>query len=266
MVTSSPRGSVRPAELSGQSTRFGELLRRWRLRRGLSQLALAAAASTPARHVSFLETGRSRPGTDLVLRLAAALDVPLRGRNELLSAAGLAPQYTHHPFADAVLTPYREAITYTLHALNPYPALVIDREMRVVDANPAARGAFHLRDEQPSTLFDLLFQSGGVREHMTNFPEVAWAWHDRLARESSGDAAAEALLARVDAELRAVPRPSQSSDLLFCPTLRIEGQLIRTVGMSIRFAPGADVTLQELAIEVLYPRDATADAFFRAQA
>src|SRR5262245_64626794 len=96
----------RPDRPPSRQSRFGELLRRWRVRRGMSQLALAGAAGTPPRHVSFLETGRSRPGADLVLRLADALDVPLRGRNELMAAAGLAADYTQHALSDEALAPY----------------------------------------------------------------------------------------------------------------------------------------------------------------
>ncbi len=243
---------------------FGELLRRWRARRGMSQLALAAAACTTARHVSFLETGRSRPGAELVLRLAQALDVPLRARNELLTAAGLAKGYTQHPLSDAVLLPYRRAISHTLGALDPYPAIVVDRALTIADANLAAKRVFALPGAGAPSLVDLLFAAGGLRQLLLNFPQVAWAWHDRIVRESSGDAQAEALIARVTKELRNVPRPTETGDeLLICPTFRVGEQVIRTVGMSVRFAPGNDVTLQELAIEVLYPRDAVGEAFFR---
>lgn len=230
----------------------------------MSQLALAAAAGTPARHVSFLETGRSRPGVELVLRLSEALDVPLRARNELLAAAGLAQSYSHHPLSDAVLAPYRRAINHTLGALDPYPAIVIDRALTIVDANRAARRVFALPGSGTTTVMDLLFAAGGLRQLLLNFPRVAWAWHDRLVRESSGDPQAEVLIARVAEQLTRVPRPTEIGDgPLICPTFRVGDQVIETVGMSVRFAPSRDVTLQELAIEVLYPRDDAADAFFR---
>jgi transcriptional regulator with XRE-family HTH domain len=250
-------------------SRFGELLRRWRTRRGMSQLTLAAAAGTPARHISFLETGRSRPGAELVLRLAAALDVPLRGRNDLLDAAGFAAAYAHHPLGDAVLAPYRRAIAHTLGALDPYPAIVIDRALEIVDANTAAKRLFALPASAPAPTFvELLFGVDGLRERLVNFADIAWAWHDRLVRETSGDAAAEALLRRVAEELRETARTAGGSahDLLICPTLRIGDQLVHTIGMTVRFAPSREVTLQELSIEVLYPRDALAEAVFRAGA
>lgn len=235
----------------------------------MSQLALAAAVGTPARHISFLETGRSRPGADLVLRLAEALNVPLRARNELLDAAGLAAAYAHHPLGDAVLEPYRRAITHTLGALDPYPAIVIDRGLEIVDSNAAAKRlfAFPATGRVP-TLVELLFGAAGFRQQLLNFAEVAWAWHDRLDRESSGDPAAQALLQRIAHELRDTARTTEgeADELLICPTLRVGDKVVRTIGMTIRFAPGREVTLQELSIEVLYPRDALADAVFRADA
>jgi transcriptional regulator with XRE-family HTH domain len=255
-----------PLERPAQPSRFGAELRRWRIRRGLSQLSLATTAGTTARHVSFLETGRSRPGAELVLRLADALDVPLRARNGLLEAAGLPIAYPHHALAAAILAPYRHAIEYTLGALDPYPAVVVDRALAIVDANRAARRWFALADDgvRP-TLVDLLFGPGGLREQVVNYADVAWAWHDRLVRESSGDAVAEDLVRRVASSLRDTPRAAGArDDLVICPTLRVGDQIVRTVGMTVRFAPGREVTLQELSIEVLYPRDAIAEAVFRA--
>lgn len=232
----------------------------------MSQLSLAMTAGTTARHVSFLETGRSRPGAELVLRLADALDVPLRARNELLEAAGLPIAYPHHALADAVLAPYRRAIEYTLGALDPYPAVVVDRALAIVDANRAGRRWFALGEGAARTTFvDLLFGSGGLREQIVNFADVAWAWHDRLVRDSSGDAVAEELIRRVAESLRDTPRPTGArEDLVICPTLRLGDQIVRTVGMTVRFAPSREVTLQELSIEVLYPRDAIAEAVLRA--
>lgn len=73
-----------------QSPRVGVLLREWRRRRRLSQLDLALLADTSTRHLSCVETGRSRPSRTMVLRLADALEVPLRERNTLLLAADYA--------------------------------------------------------------------------------------------------------------------------------------------------------------------------------
>jgi transcriptional regulator with XRE-family HTH domain len=114
----------------------GELLRQWRRRRGLSQLALAGAAGVSARHLSFVETGRSRPSRALLLRLGEHLDVPLRDRNALLLAAGLAPAYPQHRLDDPPMAAVADAVARILAAYEPYPALVVDRRWELVDANP----------------------------------------------------------------------------------------------------------------------------------
>src|SRR5262249_10461315 len=105
-------------------TAFGQLLRHWRGLRGLSRLALANLVGTSPRHLSFIETGRSRPRREMVLRLVDVLDVPLRGRNEWLGAAGLPAEYPQHHFASAALAPYRRAVEHLLGALEPFPGYV----------------------------------------------------------------------------------------------------------------------------------------------
>jgi transcriptional regulator with XRE-family HTH domain len=118
---------------------FGALLRHWRRDRGRSQLDLAIEAETSPRHVSFIETGRSRPGRELVLRLAEALELPLRDRNELLVAAGLAREFPEHPLDDDQLRPYRNAIRALLDRHDPYPASAVDVLGRVLMTNAATR-------------------------------------------------------------------------------------------------------------------------------
>ena len=115
----------------------GGLLRRWRERRGLSQLELALRADVSARHVSFLENGRSRPTREMVLRLSERLEVPLRERNTLLLAAGFAPAYPEHSLGDVPMAAVSTAIRQILRAHLPYPALVVDRHWNLVEANDA---------------------------------------------------------------------------------------------------------------------------------
>ena len=118
-------------------TEVGVLLRGWRRRRGLSQLALAGAAGVSARHLSFVETGRSRPSRAMLLRLGEHLDVPLRDRNALLLAAGLAPAYPQRRLDDPPMAAVADAVARILTAYEPYPALVVDRHWELVDANHA---------------------------------------------------------------------------------------------------------------------------------
>src|SRR5689334_2515372 len=117
----------------------GDLLRDWRQRRRLSQLDLAVEAEVSTRHLSFVETGRSRPSRELVLHLAEHLDVPLRERNALLLAAGYAPIYGETPLDSAEMTPVRDAVNKILAGHEPFPAVVVDRRWNLVSANrPAA--------------------------------------------------------------------------------------------------------------------------------
>src|SRR5687767_5786510 len=104
---------------------FGAQLRRWRGQRGLSQLALALQADVSARHLSWLETGKAAPSRAMVLRLAERLELPLRERNGLLTAAGYAPLYRERPFGDQALTPARDAMQRLLTAHEPWPALAV---------------------------------------------------------------------------------------------------------------------------------------------
>src|SRR3954465_13112341 len=105
----------------------GPLLRDWRRRRRLSQLDLALEAGISARHLSFVETGRSRPSADMVLLLAQQLDVPLRERNQLMPAAGYAPAYEQRTLDDPEMAPVSAAVQQVLRGHEPYPALIVDR-------------------------------------------------------------------------------------------------------------------------------------------
>lgn len=127
----------------------GSLLRTWRERRGISQLELAGRADSSSRHISFVETGRSRPSEEMVLRLAEHLDVPVRDRNALLLAAGYAPRYAHTPLDDPSMEVLREALERLLTGYEPYPALVVDATYNVVAAN---RGITMLLEGMPEHL------------------------------------------------------------------------------------------------------------------
>src|SRR5436190_8575996 len=111
----------------GSESRAGTLLREWRQRRRRTQLDLALDAGTSARHLSFVETGRSLPGRDLLLRISDELDIPFRERNELLLAAGHAPAVPERSLEDPELAPVRQALDLILERHEPYPAVVLDR-------------------------------------------------------------------------------------------------------------------------------------------
>ncbi len=123
----------------------GELIRDWRQRRHLTQLDLASMAETSTRHVSFIETGRSLPSRVMLMRLAERLEVPLRERNVLMTAAGLAPVYRQRPLDDPALQQARAAIDMVLTGHEPYPAVAIDRHWNLVAANRALRRCWRAR-------------------------------------------------------------------------------------------------------------------------
>lgn len=243
---------------------FSAQLRAWRQARGVSQLALALEAGTTSRHVSFLETGRSRPTSDMVLRLAAALGLPLRDRNRLLEAAGLPPHFVEAPLERELLAPYRAAVERLLQAHEPYPALVADRVWNVVAANDAC-----------ATLFggDLLGQNlvrrwADSHDAIENWPEVAGAalahLHRQLRATPNDEALRELAQLIADAAPMTAELSSSGAELVVCPRFRVGDTVLRTTVLAARFDHPLEVTLEELRIELIYPLDSATADFFRA--
>jgi transcriptional regulator with XRE-family HTH domain len=253
----------------GTSSPFGRLLRHWRARSGVSQLALAEQAATTARHVSFLETGRSRPGRELVLRLAAALDVPIRERNAMLAAAGLAPAYPAHDLDDEAMRPVRFVLERLLKSHEPYPAWVVGRGLRFLVANRGAEALFPgMCALSPETIVDLWFGPGPFRDVVENWQDVVWAGIAGLRREAArtGDPALLALARRAEAHAGGVPpaEPDAFPELLvICPRLKIGDTTVRTISTVMRFDTAVEVTLSELRVEMMFPADEASAAFFR---
>ena len=255
----------------GQATAFGRHLKRWRRQRGLSQLDLAVRADLSQRHVSFIETGRSRPRADVVQRVAEALEVPLRDRNILLEAAGLAPVYPEVPLSDGAAEPFRSTIRKMLESHEPYPAYVINRWWDLIDANAAGRRIFQETGDGPMNLVDTILGPGPTREMIDNFSAVAPVLLRRIRREvadSGPDERLQDILTRAEAYLSDVPVDVEETgtDLVVCPHLRIGNQVIKTVSMVARFGTAREVTLDELRVELVFPRDEEAEAFFKQSA
>ncbi|MFC4785031.1 helix-turn-helix domain-containing protein [Nocardioides sp. MAHUQ-72] len=245
----------------------GHLLRSWRQRRRLTQLDLALSSQVSARHLSFVETGRSRPTREMILHLSETLDVPLRQRNELLLAGGFAPAYPEHQLADAPMAAISDAINRILDAHDPYPAVVVDRHWELVAANRATAllldgVAGHLL-EPPANVLRLSLHPEGLAPRISNLAE--WRAHllGRLERQaqSTGDAALAVLLD----ELRALPGSTDGSghrDALVVPLrCRVGDVELSLFSTTTVFGTPLDVTVAELAIETFYPTDAsTAEA------
>ncbi|MEV0808007.1 helix-turn-helix transcriptional regulator [Micromonospora sp. NPDC050200] len=241
----------------------GRLLRQWRHRRRLSQLALAVEADVSARHLSFVETGRSTPSRELVLRLADQLDVPLRERNALLLAAGYAPVYSHAPLGSPELGPVLDAVHRVLRAHEPYPAVAVDRHWDLVAGNaPLALltdgAAAHLL-RPPVNALRLTLHPQGMAPRITNLGQ--WRAHllARLRRQAAltGDAA----LAALHEELLGYPGPSAPdpapgpADVVVPLRLRHDGGELRLLSTVSTFGTPLDVTVEELSVESFFPAD-----------
>jgi transcriptional regulator with XRE-family HTH domain len=249
----------------------GPLLREWRERRRLSQLELALEAGVSARHVSFIETGRSNPSADMVLKLAGKLEVPLRESNRLLLAAGYAPRYGALAFEAPEMDPVREAIDRVLAGHEPYPALVVDRQWELVAANQGigvlTAGADPALLEPPVNALRLALHPDGVARRVINLGE--WRAHllARLRRQVA--LTADDRLAELLEELEAYPGPEDEAPAVpgeVVVGLRIrhgdeELSLLSTVAT---FGTPLDVTVAELAIESFYPADEATAAALRA--
>ncbi|MEV4050519.1 helix-turn-helix transcriptional regulator [Amycolatopsis sp. NPDC049688] len=251
----------------------GELLREWRDRRRISQLDLAISADISTRHLSFVETGRSKPSRDMVLRLGEHLDVPLRDRNRLLLAAGYAPAYTETALGDPELDAVRQAVRQLLAGHDPYPAAVVDRNWNLVDAN-AGVGLFvaGVAPELTTNVLRATLHPDGMAPHILNLGE--WRAHllGRLRRQVSQTA--DAGLAELLDELRGYPcdQPVPEVEVpgpgdIFVPLkFRHEGTDLAFFSTIATFGTPLDITVAELVIESFFPADAATAAYLRERA
>jgi len=251
-----------------QAGTFGDLLRYWRRVRGTSQLGLASSAMTTPRHVSFLETGRSQPTREMVLRLAIALDVPLRDRNGLLLAAGFAPRYPQRPLEAPELGRVEAAITTMLAHHDPLPAVVLDRGWDLVRANDGAQrlfGGLMAPDPMPAVpnVLRLMLEPGAVRDHVANWSDVAPALLERARREAVGGVLDLATADLVE-ELRRRPEVASAvTDVRWgsapVPVIDIhfdwQGAELRFFSVVSTIGTPIDVTAQELRVEAFFPAD-----------
>ncbi len=241
---------------------IGEHLREWRQRRHLSQLDLAGDAEISARHLSFVETGRSAPSREMVLKLAERLDVPLRERNVLLVAAGFAPAFPQRSLDDPALKSAREAINLVLKAHEPNPALAYDRHWNLVSANrmlvPLLEGVPQRLLAEPLNILRLAFHPEGLAPRTVNLPE--WAAHllERLHRQCEATADPELLKLYQDLKSYRIPARSGpvSADNVAIPfKLRHNGEVLSFISTTMVFGTPIDITLQELALETFFPAD-----------
>jgi transcriptional regulator with XRE-family HTH domain len=251
----------------------GELLRSWRERRRLSQMDLALDAEISTRHLSFVETGRSAPSRDMVLRLADQLDVPLRERNQLLLAGGYAPVYSQATLDAPEMAEVRAAVRQVLTGHEPYPAAAVDRHWNLVEANSGI--ALLTADvdaellEPPPNAMRLALHPGGLAPRIANLGE--WRVHllTRLRRQVA--LTADPVLADLLDEVRAYPSDADEPDVeipaageVFVPLrLRHGDAELAFFSTVTTFGTPLDVTVAELAIESFFPADEVTAAALR---
>lgn len=263
---------------SAASRNFPSLCREWRRFRKFSQLDLALAAEVSQRHVSWLETGRSSPSREMVLRLAEAMEVPLRERNALLQAAGYAPVYTESRLDEPVMEPVLQALTRMLDHHEPLPAVVVDRLWNVRMQNRASERLLGAGGD-PSAMIEeigvgdqlnlalLTVHPRGLRRFIVNWDDVAPAFVRRLRSEAvaTGDADVQNWFARL-LELAgpvADGGPVTESLLPVLPLeLNIDGLELGLFSVMSTFGTPQDVTTDELRIEAFYPTDTQTAEFF----
>lgn len=245
---------------------IGDLLKTWRTRRSCSQMALALDASVSTRHLSFVETGRSKPSPELVLALAEHLDVPLRERNTMLLAAGYAPRFTSHPLDNEEMQVIRSSLQRILDAHDPFPGLVLDKQWNIVMANRAAGRLLELLPAElqgePVNLFRASLHPDGLARYTTNFAH----WGTYLLRQLDqlavrfGDDDLQALRTEIEnypnmTALTCNTPTAGGGDLVITCELDLFDQHLSLFTTLTSFGSPLDVTLDELLIELFFPAD-----------
>lgn len=245
---------------------FGDHLRRWRHHRRLSQLDLADEAAISTRHLSFMETGRSVPSREMVLRLTERLGIPLRERNTLLVAAGYAPMYRERTLDDPALASARQAVELILKSHEPFPALALDRHWNLVTANAALPHLLTGIDpdmlKPPVNVLRMSLHPQGLATKIVNLAQ--WRTHllERLRQQVA--ATADPALAELLEELRGYPIPDGAQDthlegehlgVVMPFQFRTDHGVLSFISTTTIFGTPVDVTLQELMLETFFPAD-----------
>ncbi|WP_035374749.1 helix-turn-helix domain-containing protein, partial [Pseudoduganella violaceinigra] len=262
---------------------YAAAMRYWRGKRGMSQLRLSAESGISQRHISFLESGRSQPSREIILKLGSVLDIPLRQRNVMLLAAGFAPAYQERKLSDPEMGAVKQAIDFMLRQQAPYPALVVDRLWNLLLHNgPAAAMIRWLLDMPPEAplprdgsvnVIRLILDPEGLRRHIVNWEEVSADLLQWVQREAMGDGPGSEASTLLD-ELLAIPGIRAASRtpnldrraLPFLPfTLRKDGVELNLFTTITTLGTPHDVTVHELRLEAFFPADEATAEWFRRQ-
>ncbi|MBL4665852.1 MAG: helix-turn-helix transcriptional regulator [Sneathiella sp.] len=264
--------------LKTSGSEFGNSLRKWRQIKGFSQLDLALAAESSARHVSFLETGRAKPSREMVLRLSTAMDLPLRDRNRLLNDAGFRAAYAERPLQGEGLDQVRRALDYMLQQQEPYPAMVMNRCFDISMINHAGAKmmqalGFQLGGEAgPPNMLRLALHPDGFRTVVKDWERTARHMLHRAYRQVNGQDAADPLQKILDEVLAypGVPKdfafedPSHDALPVLPIELELNGLTLSWITTVASFGTPQDVTAQEIMVESMFPANAETEAIVKA--
>ncbi|MEU5551168.1 helix-turn-helix transcriptional regulator [Micromonospora sp. NPDC047793] len=257
--------------VTSPSRPVGTLLRDWRRVRGLSQLDLSIEAGVSTRHLSFVETGRSRPSRELLMRLGEQLDLPLAARNVMLLAGGYAPAFPAHDLADPELAPVRTAVRRILDGHHPYPAVLVDRHWHLLEANPTID--LFTADAHPDLLtppvnvLRLSLHPDGMAPRILNLAQ--WRAHLLRRLRHQAQTTSDPVLTALHDELRGYPGGEGPAEPVGDLAARVavplrfrhdDGEL-SFFSTTTLFGTPLDVTVSGLAVEAFFPADpATAEA------
>jgi hypothetical protein len=191
-------------------------------------------------------------------------------RNTLLAAAGLAPAFPAHEPGSHALEPVNRVLEKVLRGHEPYPAWVIRQPLTIVRANAGAEALFPgLTTLTPDQLIDVWYGPGPFRDHVVNWPDVIQAGLAALrhAAADTGDTEALRLLGRAEAHVQdrpATPEVDAGSSPVACPVFDLGGQVVRTITAVMRFDTAVEITTSQLRVELMFPADDAAEAYFRA--
>ncbi|MEW7007462.1 helix-turn-helix domain-containing protein [Lentilitoribacter sp. EG35] len=246
---------------------FGLILKEWRGKRRMSQLDLGLTANVSARHISFLETGRSKPSKSMVMMLSDVLDMPNAIRNSFLGTAGFAPAYQNRALDNEDLAYVREAVNWTLDRHDPYPAFALDRHWNIVKANKSANVMLSGAGvTEGDSLLEALLDKEGISNALENWEEVMHNFIIRLRTESNhlgGDPVLDKAIESMAARLGNAPLINEgNASAVISAHYRFGETTLSLFSTISSFGSAEDIALSELKIEMMFPSDeATRQAF-----
>ncbi len=263
------------------TTPFGELLRHWRKKCGHSQLELALLAEVSQRHLSFLESGRSAPTQEMILKLSTVMELPLRTQNLLLSAAGFSPAYSETNLDAPEMQPIRQALEFMLRQQEPYPAFVLDRHWNLMTSNQSAQillGSLINFNQLPAeispqgvlNIMCLTLHPQGLMPYVENREQVASHLLQRMHREamiSGPDSLADQLYQQLSAHYPQLDishhNPLEGHAPVLSTVFVKDGMRLNLFSTITTLGTPCDITLQEMRVESLFPADPETDVLLR---